>query len=93
MTTSFHTPPDDSWNEAPGSGWSRLSLRLGWLLVVLWGLSLGGFALWQLWTGPERLLTKLLAFGGISGFALLALSVLLDRLESYRTDRYRRVEK
>lgn len=93
MSTQFETPRDDQWREAPRGGVSRLSFGLGWLLLGVWVLGLAGVALWQLATGPEGLGEKLLIFGGLSGFGLLVLSVVLDRIRTYRTDRYRRVEK
>ena len=36
---------------------------------------------------------RVLVFGGLSAFALLFLSVLLDRINAARTDPYREVEK
>ena len=36
---------------------------------------------------------RLLVVGGVGGFALLLLSVLLDRLRELQHDRYRRVQK
>ena len=36
---------------------------------------------------------KLILFGGWTGFGLLFLGVLLDRLKAMKTDRYREVEK
>jgi hypothetical protein len=39
------------------------------------------------------LLEKTLIFGGLAAFGLIFLSVLLDRIKTARTDRYREVEK
>ncbi len=93
MTTRFATPPDDQWNEAPRGAASRLSFGLGWLVLVVWVVGVTGFALGQLWSSPESLIEKLLVFGGVSGVVLLFLSVLIDRLKTMSSDRYRGVEK
>lgn len=93
MTTRFAMPSDDQWNEAPrgaGSLWSR---RAGWLLVVVWIAAIAGFALWELATGPAALVEKLFVFAGLTGAALLFVSVLVDRLRTWPLDRYRRVPK
>ena len=93
ISTRFHLPGDNQWSEAPRGPLSRGFLSLGWILVVAWAVVFGGFTLWQIWHSSANLLEKLLIFGGISGFALLFLSVLLDRLATARTDPYREVEK
>jgi anti-sigma factor RsiW len=93
MTSTSSTPPDDQWDERPRGGVSRLSFGLGWAIVIAWIVGLIGFALGQLWSGPESLTEKLLIFSAITGFALLLLSVVIDRLKRFQSDRYRRVEK
>lgn len=93
MTTEFHVPEDLQWDERPRGPFSRLLRHGGWLLFVLWAVGVAGFALWQLVVSPEPIWQKLLAVGGLSGLALLLLSVLLDRLRDRKTDRYRRVRR
>ncbi len=93
MTSRFETPPDDSWDERPRGLLSGLSFGIGWLMILAWAAVMASFALWQIFTGPENLLVKLMIFGGLSGFALLLLSVLIDRLKVLPTDRYRGVKK
>ena len=56
-------------------------------------MGVSAFALGQLWTGPATTWEKLVAFGAISGVALVFFSVLVDRLRVARTDRYRGVKK
>jgi len=60
---------------------------------VIWLVGLSAFGLWQFITSPENLLEKLLVVGGVAGFVLLFVSILLDRLKDSKTDRYRRVQK
>jgi hypothetical protein len=93
MTTQFKTPTDDSWDERPRGMTSTLSFGVGWFLIALWILSTASFGLWQLATGPEDLLAKLLIFSGLFAVGLLFLSVVIDRLKTLRTDRYRKVQK
>ena len=62
-------------------------------MTAVWLLVVAGFGLWHLWQSPEGLFEKLLVFGGLTAFGLLFLSVLIDRISSARTDRYRGVEK
>ena len=93
MTTQFHTPPDEQWDERPRGLLSRSSMRIGWLILLLWLVGITGFMIGHLWTGSESLFEKLLAFGGIAGITLLFLSVLLDRIKTMKTDRYQEVKK
>ncbi len=93
MDTRFETPLDDGWSEAPRGALSRLFAGAGWAVLVAWIVGVTGFAVGQLWSGPESLAEKLIAFGAVSGFALLFLSVLLDRIRTWKTDPYRRVQK
>jgi anti-sigma factor RsiW len=93
MTTRFENPTDDQWNEAPAGGASLAARGLGWIMAVVWIVAVTGFGLWHAATGPESLLEKLFVFGGISAVVLLFLSVLFDRLQRAKTDRYREVQK
>ena len=93
MTTQFKTPADDSWDERPRGVASTLSFGMGWLFIIIWLAGTTGFCLWQLATGPEDLLAKVLIFSGLTAVGLLFLSVLIDRIKTYGTDRYRKVQK
>jgi predicted anti-sigma-YlaC factor YlaD len=92
-STEFKTPDDSQWDERPQTGPSLAARGLGWIVLVVWAVFFSGFTLWQFWQGSENLLERLLVFGGLSAFALLFISVLLDRLSVARTDPYREVEK
>ena len=93
MNTPIKEPEDSQWNEAPKNVASSVSRGLGWLLVVLWAVLMTGFALWQFWQEADDLWARLLVFGGLSAFGLLFISVLLDRIRSSQSDRYREVKK
>ncbi len=93
MSTPFATPDDKQWDERPRSGASGFFRGTGWLLIVAYFVGIMGFAVWAFLTEPGNFWEKILVFGGVLGIVLLFLSVLLDRFRSYKTDRYRRVEK
>ncbi|MCU0303995.1 MAG: zf-HC2 domain-containing protein [Thermoanaerobaculales bacterium] len=93
MTTRLDHPRDLEWDERPRGLLSGLSRGLGWLVLAFWAAATTGFALWQLATSPEDLTAKLIVFGGLLGVGLVFVSVLVDRLRSARTDRYREVQK
>jgi len=93
MTTRFTEPEDTQWDERPRSALSLGARTLGWVLLILWLLATTTFGLYQAWIGAESLLERLLLFGGLSGAALLFLSVLIDRIRTARTDRYREVHQ
>ncbi len=93
VNTSFATPPDEQWKEAPRTAASGALRRLGWWIAVPWILVLAAYALYEAWQGAAGALERVLVFGGISAVVLLFLSVLLDRLRDARGDRYREVKK
>jgi anti-sigma factor RsiW len=93
MTTRFAQPADSEWDERPRSTISRASRGLGWTLAVVWLVATICFGLWQMWIAPQSMFERLLVFGGISAFALLFVSVLLDRIRAAKSDRYREVDK
>ena len=93
MTTHLDQPHDLGWNERPRGLFSNLRRGFGWLILIVWAAGTAGFALWQLAVGPEALAEKLIVFGGLFGIGLLFASILVDRLRTVRTDRYREVQK
>ena len=93
MSTDFPLPDDRQWDETPRGGPSSFLRNVGWMVMILWVAGLAGFAVWQLIRSPEGLAEKLLVFGFWLGLGLVFLSVLIDRLRTMKTDRYRRVEK
>ena len=93
MSTEFKVPDDTQWDEAPRGGFSMLFRNFGWMIVLTWTTGAIGFAVWQLATESENLVESLLGFSLFLGFGLVFLSVLVDRLKTRKTDRYRRVQK
>ncbi len=95
MTTPFSVSDDGQWNERPRSPLSRLMRTVGWALLLLW---LGGVSVLFLRElaadiGGMPVQELLLIVGLFGGGLLIFLSILMDRLGSYKSDRYRRVQK
>ena len=93
MTTGFRVPDDTRWDEAPrgrGSGFFR---NFGWLILLAWVVGMLGYGLWQVAIDTEDLFEVVIVFGFWLGLGLVFLSVLIDRLKTLKTDRYRRVQK
>lgn len=93
MTTEFRVPDDTQWDETPrgrGSGFFR---NFGWLILVAWIVGTLGYGLFRMATDTDELFEVVIVFGAWLGFGLVFLSVLIDRLKTRKTDRYRRVEK
>jgi len=93
ISTTFETPRDDEWPEAPQSGTSRLARGIGMPLALAWLILTIGYAVWEGWQNSEHSVERVIVVGGISAFVLLFLGVLLDRLKATKTDRYRGVYK
>lgn len=93
MNTHFEVPDDRQWDERPSGGLSALSRSAGWLMITLWAVALTSFGLYQAWIGAENLWVRLAVFGGLAGFALVFLSILVDRIRKAASDPYAGVEK
>jgi anti-sigma factor RsiW len=94
MTTPFASFDDGQWDETPRGPLSRVFRTVGWVMLVAWILGASFLGLKEIaaesnMSGPEMLL-----LGGLVGGSLfLFLSFLIDRLQTLKSDRYRRVKK
>ncbi len=95
MTTTFPALDDGQWNERPRSRVSRILRNLGWAMLLLWlgGVVFLGLTELAAEAGGMPIRELALIVGLAGGGLLVFLSILLDRLSSYKTDRYRRVQK
>lgn len=91
LSTRFEPPDDDAWPELPQNGTSRLSRRLGWILLLSWLTVVTGLALWRLFTTTGDPLEIFLYLGLPGAFVFLLVSVLVDRLHDPDEERYRGV--
>lgn len=92
-TTAFREPADARWPELPKTPLSRFSRSFGWLLLVSWIVIVSGLALYRFLSHTTDPLEVFLVLGLPGGFVLLFLSVLLDRLRDFKSDRYREVQR
>lgn len=93
MTSEFQVPEDNQWDEKPRGSLSGFLSSFGWMIAIAWVVAIIGYFIWQVATDSENLLEAVLVFGLWLGFGLVFLSVLIDRLKTFRTDPYRRIEK
>ncbi|MEN8041315.1 MAG: zf-HC2 domain-containing protein [Actinomycetota bacterium] len=93
MSTEFQLPEDNQWDEAPRSASSSLLRSFGWAIGALWLVVVFGYMFWLMATESEDLFAAVLGFGFWFAIILIFLSVLIDRLKTRKTDRYREVEK
>ncbi|MDG2040473.1 MAG: zf-HC2 domain-containing protein [Ilumatobacter sp.] len=93
MSSTFDLPRDEEWSETPRTGASRVLRGLGWRLMTTGIVVVVGFGLWESWQDANNLFERVLVVGGVSAFGLILTSVLLDRRQAMKTDRYREVRK
>lgn len=92
-STQFKVPADSQWDERPRGPLSAMFRNLGGLAVLVVVFVATVLGLWQLAESRLPMALKVLAFAGLLAVASLFCSVLLDRLRTAATDRYRRVLK
>lgn len=93
MATEFQVPEDTQWDETPRGAASGILRNFGWLIALAWVVGTLGYGLWQTATGSAELFEVIIVFGFWLALGLVFLSVLIDRLKTLKTDRYRRVTK
>ena len=93
ISTRFPVPSDDQWDERPRGLSSRLSRYFGLGTMAIWLVAIAVFALWMMAHSSGHWGVPLFVFGGMAGLGLVMLSVVLDRLRTLKTDRYRKVQK
>lgn len=92
-SAAFHMdePPDEVWDDFLDKVYNRLERRTGWLILIAGLVALGAAAVfafvWYDW-GPAWL-KVILALVWL-GLVVLFISVLRERLEVAKTDRYSR---
>ena len=93
LETQVPVPRDQEWPELPRTRFSGFSRSLGWLLLTSWTLVITSYALWRFFSQTGDPLEIFLVLGLPGAFLLLFLSVLMDRLNELKTDRYRGVHR
>ncbi|MDH3295262.1 MAG: zf-HC2 domain-containing protein [Acidimicrobiia bacterium] len=94
MATDFRTPSDTQWDETPRTSASRLFHTSSWILGMIWVIGLVGFVVYQIATdGESTRFDGLIPLGLVATFGLAVLSALIDRVQTRKTDPYRKVKK
>ena len=91
-------PPEQVWDGYWNSVYSRVERGIGWILVSLGAIVVGG---WAVWEGTRDLIADptlpgfvkagILALG--FGLVIVAVGVVRHRLFVYRTDPYKDIER
>ncbi len=82
-------PPEEVWDTFLDRVYNRLERKTGWVVFVVGALALTVFGIVLFVTQPwASALTKLLLAVPVVGLAILFVSVLRQRLEVAKTDRY-----
>lgn len=83
----------ERWERIMNDMPTRASRGIGWTLLISGALTLVGIGIWEFAIDNDVPLHIKLAVGGvIFGLLFLFLSVLRQRLVSYKTDRYKEVQ-
>lgn len=93
MMTEFNVPDDDQWDEAPRGAPSRWFRNLGWLLAALWVGLFVFLVIRDTILEEDDVLWIVIGVGFWVVPVLIFLSVLIDRIKTQKTDRYRKVQK
>ena len=93
LTTRFAEPEDEAWPELPQTRPSWFGRFAGWSLLIVWLVVTVSVSLWRYLQAAEDPLEVFMTLGLPGAIFLLFLSVLFDRLQDLKTDRYRGVHR
>lgn len=96
--TRIDTLPEERWSTYWQSVYNRLERGLGWVLVSVGAIVVGGWGLWhavqELFDDPTLPLgIKLAIFALGLGGVILAVSVGREKLSAWRHDPYKEIER
>lgn len=81
--------PEDTWEDFLDNVYNRLERNTGWAVFIIGALCLVLFGIYVFVREPwTNALVKVLLATPVAGLAILFISVLRQRLESAKTDRY-----
>ena len=90
----YPEPADAEWRKVMGAFTFKATRGAGWLLWIGGALVLAGYGLYEFLTDPFiAALRRVGVLAVMLGIVLVFLTVLIERVTSYRHDRYKDVEK
>ncbi len=93
QTQSRPSLPEERWDQIMNDLPSRASQGLGWILLIAGAVTLLGLAIWEFAIDDQVTLPVKLAVAGVwFGLLFLFMSVLRQRLLSWKTDKYKDVK-
>jgi len=97
-TMTYREPPEETWDRYWVSIYNRLERGIGWILISVGAVVLLSWGAWEvlgeIWgdTGIP-LGVKLAIFTVAAGLLILAVSVVREKLFTYRRDPYKEIER
>lgn len=98
MGLKLRNPPEDVWDGYWTSVYSRVERGVGWLLLSVGAIVVGSWAVWR-WVGEllaDSTLPLIVRYGVLAvffGLVILLVSVVRHRVNVFRTDPYREIER
>lgn len=98
MGLKLRNPPEDVWDGYWTSVYSRVERGVGWLLLSVGAIVVGSWAVWR-WVGEllaDSTLPMIVRYGVLAvffGLVILLVSVVRHRVNVFRTDPYREIER
>ena len=98
MMSTIKSPPEEHWDSYWRSVYNRIERGIGWILASLGATVLVLYGLWEAVHGlladtsvPDFL--KVAIFALAAGGAMLLVSVIREKLFTYRHDPYKEVDR
>lgn len=82
------SPPDGYWAEFPKNVWTRINRWFGWILYLVGVVILAAYAAYAFFVSPASTWVKIGVAALILGLLLLFGSVIRQRLQEAKSDRY-----
>ena len=98
MGLKLRNPPEEVWDGYWTSVYSRVERGVGWLLLSVGAIVVGSWAVWR-WVGEllaDTTLPMAVRYGVLAiffGLVILLVSVVRHRVNVFRTDPYREIER
>lgn len=93
-TMRFKEPNDALWDKQWQRITNKLTRSISWLLIIVGIVIIVGFAIYQFIQNPGvEGIVRVGIFALFIGFFLLLISLILERIKEYKTDRYKEIDK